>query len=112
MAVRAVILDLDGTLIDATGTAALAVPDMLRELRQSGLKVAVASNRPRANEKLQRAGLMPFIDTVLTRATVGANKGSPRWVAEACRIFDLEVNQVLWLGDSDGTVQSATSMAA
>jgi Haloacid dehalogenase-like hydrolase len=107
MAVKAVILDLDGTLIDRGGKQVAGIAAMLFELRRSGLKVAIASNRPGALTKLQTAGIA--YDLLLTKSSVGANKGSPIWVATACSSFGLSDNEVVWLGDGDLDMRSAVN---
>ena len=105
MAVRAAILDLDGTLIGSTGAPVAGVEQMMEELRRLGIKIAVSSNRPGAARKLQSAGL--DADLLLTRSVVGAKKGSPSWVYKACEEFAVESNQVLALGDSDNDMRTA-----
>ncbi len=107
MAVKAVILDLDGTLVSSDGTSIAGVRDMMDDLRGANLAIAVASNRLGAARKLERAGLVA--DVLLTRRSVGISKGSPQWAAKAAEEFGVETNELLWLGDSDPDMWSAVN---
>jgi hypothetical protein len=106
VAVRAVVLDLDGTLIEG-GRAVSGIPEMIAELRTMGMRLAVASNRPGTARKFERAGLT--VDLILDKALVGVNKGSPAWVARALQEFRVESNEIVWLGDSDLDMRSAVN---
>jgi hypothetical protein len=107
MAVRAVVLDLDGTLIDPRGRPVSGIPEMIAALRTMGMHLAVASNRPGAAQKLRYAGIN--VDLILDRALMRVNKGSPAWVTWALQEFQLESNEIVWLGDSDGDMRSAVN---
>ncbi len=105
MAIEAVILDLSGTLVDGQGRALLGAADLLSNLQESGIQVAVAATHDTAFGILKSAGLVP--DLVLTRRTVGANKGSSLWVSRATAAFGVQPHQVVWLGDSQQDMLSA-----
>ena len=108
MAVKAVVLDLDGTLIDRQGNPVLGIPEMIEALRAMGMRLAVASNQPGAFGKLSRAGLRA--DLIIDKGlTGGINKGSPVWVTKALETFDVEGNEIVWLGDSDRDMRSAVN---
>ena len=108
MTVKAVILDLDGTLIDeVSGKPVPGIEQMLEDLHKDDLKIAVASNKSRAARKLKQAGLEP--DFLLTRSVVKENKGSPKWVYKACEAFSVESNELLILGDSDLDMRTAVN---
>jgi Haloacid dehalogenase-like hydrolase len=108
LAVKAVVLDLDGTLIDASGQPVTGVPEMLDALRGMGLGIAVASNQTRAFEKLSRAGLRA--DLIIDRGlTGGVKKGSPVWVTKALEAFEIQGNEIVWLGDSNLDMRSAVN---
>jgi phosphoglycolate phosphatase-like HAD superfamily hydrolase len=66
VAVRAVVLDLDGTLIAVRGNPVPGIPEMIAELRTMGMRLAAASNQPGAARKLARAGLA--VDFILDKA--------------------------------------------
>ena len=107
MAVRAVVLDLDGTLIDARGMAVSGIPEMMTDLRSMGMRLAVASNQPRAAQKRLRAGL--DVDFIIDKAMMGDNKGSKRWVPRVQDEFGIERNELVWLGDSNRDMRAAVN---
>jgi hypothetical protein len=80
---------------------------MMADLRDMGMRLAVASNRPGASPKLRRAGLEA--DFVIDRALVHANKGSTVWVERALQEFGIEQNELVWLGDTDNDMRSAVN---
>ena len=98
MAVEAVIVDLDGTLLSGDSIVDGAL-EMLRSLRERGYIVVIASNRPNAASRIDRAGLE--YDAIIDRVSVGSSKGTADWVNSVCANFNLEPNSVVWLGDSD-----------
>ena len=105
--IAAVILDLDGTLLDSREDPVPGVKDMLSSLRSNGIQIAIASNRPNVTARVRSAGLVH--DLIMGQDTVGAKKGSPRWVESACTDFGIPTNQVVWLGDSDLDMRSAAN---
>jgi hypothetical protein len=106
LAVKAVILDLDGTLINGT-TPVAEVPEMMAALRDAGLRIAVASNREDGRARLKRSGLN--YDLFLDKTNVGVGKGSPRWVDRVSEAFDVQRNELVWLGDGDNDMRSAVN---
>ena len=98
VAVEAVIVDLDGTLLSGDSIVDGAL-EMLRSLRERGYIVVIASNRPNAASRIDRAGLE--YDAIIDRVSVGSNKGTADWVNSVCANFNLEPNSVVWLGDAD-----------
>lgn len=108
MAVKAVVLDLDGTLIDPVGNPVPGIPEMISEIKALNLQLAVASNQPGASRKLSRAGL--HVDLIIDKTLMqGINKGSPAWVDKAAEEFGIERNELVWLGDSDLDMRSAVN---
>lgn len=107
MTLRAVILDLDGTLLERDGSPAAGVPDMLTCLEAAGLRIAIASNQPGAGQKLANAGIRA--DLVLDFASVGSNKGTKDWVEKAFADFDVAPQELIWLGDGDLDMRSAVN---
>jgi len=105
MAVRAVVLDLDGTLIDRRQRPVPGIPEMMAALRTMGMRLAVASNQSGASQKLRRAGL--DADFIIDKALMRVNKGSPAWVTRALQQFQVESNEIVWLGDSNPDMYSA-----
>jgi len=105
--VKAVILDLDGTLLGPAGNPVAGVPDMLADLAQQGLRIAIASNQLGAAQKLARADIRP--DLLLDRASVGSAKGTKDWVDTACAEFGIDQYELVWLGDGDLDMRSAVN---
>ncbi|MDQ3692158.1 MAG: HAD hydrolase-like protein [Chloroflexota bacterium] len=108
MAVEAVILDLDGTLIAPVGGTWEPVPGvltMLDDFRKAGVGIAVATTHDTAFGKMQQAGIVA--DVVLTRRLVGAVKGNQAWVDRACTALGVRPHQLVWLGDSPLDMRSA-----
>lgn len=112
VSVKGVVLDLDGTLLLPDGSAPPGVGAMIDELRASGISIAVASGRPgvsAAAVKLRLAGAELRVDEILTRDSVGSNKGTKNWVGNACQAFALAPNELVWLGDSDLDMRCAVN---
>jgi hypothetical protein len=109
VAVKAVVLDLDGTLIRRDGQVVPGVAGMMDELRAAGLRIAVAKGDPHSDVpgRLHAVGLRA--DLALDRTIVGRGKGAMAWVDAACRAFGIQTNELLWLGDSDGDMRSAVN---
>jgi hypothetical protein len=107
MAIKAVVLDLDGTLIGPDGRPVAGVPELLVELARAGLRTAVASNQPGAPRRLAAAGIAP--DLVLDHASVGSNKGTKAWVGKACADFGVAPHELVWLGDGDLDMREAVN---
>lgn len=107
MTVKAVVLDLDGTLLDPAGTPVDGVIDMITTLADAGVEIAVASNQPGAARKLAAAGIAP--DLLLDQASVGSRKGTKAWVDTACAEFGIGRHELVWLGDGDLDMRSAVN---
>ena len=104
MAVEAVVVDLDGTLLNGNSVVQGAL-EMLRSLRERGYIVVIASNRPNAASRIDQAGLE--YDAIIDRVSVGSNKGTADWVNSVCAGYSLEPNSIVWLGDTNRDFFSA-----
>ncbi|MDP9470158.1 MAG: HAD hydrolase-like protein [Chloroflexota bacterium] len=108
MTVKAALLDLGGTLLQADGGPVEGATDMISELRQAGIKVAVASFDPGDTEyRMARAGIQ--VDLVLDRTTNKRPKGTKEWVANACAALGIGRNEIVYLGDSDRDMREAVN---
>jgi hypothetical protein len=105
VAIKAVVLDLDGTLLDDNNNPVAGIPEMIAELKNLDLHIAIASNRPNSAPRVTRARLDP--DLFMDRNSIGATKGSPTWVAKVTQEFQIENNELVWLGDTDNDMRSA-----
>jgi hypothetical protein len=109
MPLRAVILDLDGTLLDRAGSPVEGIPQMVAGLEAAGISIAIASNKAGAEGKITRAGI-PH-DLLITREVMGGmSKGSPDWVDRACAEFGVGRHEIVWLGD--GLLDMASAVNA
>lgn len=108
MPLRAVILDLDGTVIQEDNTLVSNMNDAMTNLSALGLNIAIVSNRPRdqGKRKLRDVELEP--DLFVTRDLVGKRKGSPDWVDYVCDQFEIQPNDLVYVGDGDLDMRSAS----
>ena len=77
-------------------------PAALRDLRESGLALVCVSNWDCSlPEALERVGLGPMLDGVVTSAGAGARKPDPAIFAAALEIAGCGPSEALHVGDSD-----------
>jgi putative hydrolase of the HAD superfamily len=77
------------------------VPAALRELRELGLRLVVASNWDCSlPEVLERAGLRSLVDGVVSSAVAGAPKPDPAVFREALRMAGVGAAEAVHVGDS------------
>ena len=77
------------------------VREVLTALREQGLRLAVISNwDERLPLLLERLGLTPFFDAVVTSSEVGVEKPDGRIFTEALRRLGVEPGEALHVGDS------------
>jgi putative hydrolase of the HAD superfamily len=92
-----------------------AFPDAepaLRELRSQGLRLVAASNWDSSlPEVLERTGLAPLLDGVMSSAVAGATKPAPELFEAALAIAGAEPAEALHVGDSpDNDVDGALAL--
>jgi putative hydrolase of the HAD superfamily len=74
----------------------------LSDLRGRGLRLVVVSNWDYALPRvLERVGLLPLLDGVVTSASVGAAKPDPAIFRAALEVADCEASEALHVGDSN-----------
>jgi putative hydrolase of the HAD superfamily len=82
-------------------TAYPDAPGALRELREQGLRLVVASNWDCSlGQVLERAGLRSLVDGVVSSAVAGAPKPNPAVFEEALRLAGAGAGEALHVGDS------------
>jgi putative hydrolase of the HAD superfamily len=91
-----------------------AYPDVapaLRELRELGLRLVVASNWDCSLPSwLARAGVLELVDGVVTSAEVGTAKPSPRVFARALAVAGVEAAEAVHVGDKvDNDLEGAAA---
>lgn len=103
MAIEAILFDLDGTLVDNTGSVQEGILDLIHWIEAKDLYWAVASNRGqrRANHVLRAAGLEPHL--VVTNDEVQAKKPSPAFCTYVTSQFDISLKELIYIGDNDRT---------
>ena len=76
-------------------------PPALMQLRDRGLRLVCVSNWDYAlPEVLERVGVLPLLDGVITSAAVGARKPDPRIFHEALEVAGCSAEEALHVGDS------------
>jgi putative hydrolase of the HAD superfamily len=79
------------------------VPDVLRELRAAGLRLAICSNWDwDLVEAVDEAGLGDLVDVQVSSAWVGARKPHPRIFDDTLDRVGVDAADVLFVGDSWG----------
>lgn len=99
--VKAVLLDLDGTVVAPDGRLASGVAEMVARIRSRGLRIAVLSGKFESHiaQRLRNTGLDP--ELVVGWDTVCAGKRSPKYIQYVCDYFGLEKKELVYIGDSD-----------
>lgn len=94
---------------DGAGTLGLPSPsddirNLLRSLDEHGIKLAVASNAPRAvvESRFDSASL-PVPSLIVTSADIGVKKPSPKFIDEIARQSGAGREQIVYLGDDEKT---------
>ena len=76
------------------------IPEMLKELKQNGIKLAIATNayREPTIEVLENLNLIKYFDTIATFDDVREGKPSPKMLYKV--IDDLQSKKPIFIGDS------------
>jgi putative hydrolase of the HAD superfamily len=84
----------------------------LEELRSMGVRLVVASNWDSSlPDVLERAGLVPLLDGVVSSAMVGSTKPAPEVFLEALHLAGAEPGDALHVGDSlDNDIAGARAL--
>lgn len=106
---KAVVLDLDGTLLGPGDRPADGVPEMLAALADAGFKRVVASNRTDVTAAPRLANAHIPYELLLDRPAMGSNKGSKEWVQKACADLGVDPHELVWLGDGDLDMREAVN---
>jgi putative hydrolase of the HAD superfamily len=84
--------------------------DVIPFLEARSEKLVVVSNWDASlPETLERAGLLPYLDGVVTSGALGVGKPDPRPVLEGLRVAGVEANDALMAGDSPEDVAAAAA---
>jgi HAD superfamily hydrolase (TIGR01509 family) len=86
-----------------------AVPALVRELRERGLKIAIASSAKRDELDVYTgiAGIRDLIDEVVSSADVGESKPAPNIFEVVLRRLDVAASDAVAVGDSPYDAQAA-----
>lgn len=87
------------------------VEPLLQQLAQAGVPMAVATSTeaPYAQQRLQKAGLLDYFDTVVTRNDVDLPKPHPQPYLLAARRLGVDPAQAIGVEDSYAGVRSAAA---
>jgi phosphoglycolate phosphatase len=85
------------------------VIDALKGMRASGLRLACVTNKAAAFTVplLERAGLAPLLDAVVTADQVGRRKPHPEPFLHACRMLGVPPAEAAVIGDSANDAEAA-----
>ena len=85
------------------------VVEGLARMRAAGLRLACVTNKAEAFTLplLERTGIAPSLDAVVTADQVGARKPDPQPFLEACRRLGVAVGDAVVVGDSDNDARGA-----
>jgi phosphoglycolate phosphatase len=88
------------------------VPELLRRLREQGIKVAIVTRNCRAAVDRILAETPLIYDALLTRDEVTAVKPAPEHLLEALRLLGVEPQRTLMVGDHPMDVQVGRAVGA
>jgi len=82
---------------------------LLDELHSLGLKTAIATNSPRdlALLTLENTGILSKFDVILAGDDVEKGKPNPEMIYAACKKLDVNVGEILYVGDTVADVKAA-----
>ena len=85
------------------------VGDGLAKMRRAGLKLACVTNKAArfTGPLLERTGLAPMLDAVVTADQVGRRKPAPEVFLRACSVLGVAPAEALVIGDSENDVLGA-----
>lgn len=111
MTIKAVILDVSGTLIDKDNQVVPDVPEMIKQLDRMGIAVFTASNARSDGIKAER---IPGIDDThilwAQRYSISRKgKGSKDFVQYVQSQLGIHPNEILYLGDGDKDMHEAVN---
>ena len=85
-----------------------AIPT-LTELKKKGIKLAVASNRQRPREALEKTKLIQYFDDVIGLSDLAAPKPSPDMLNLLMQRFNVPPDETVYVGDSLIDMETASS---
>lgn len=95
----------------SVGEVNVEVLELLREVRSSGVRVALATNQgDRLNQDLEALGLRDEVDAVVNSAELGVAKPEPTFFFAAALMVDAEVGRCLFVDDDPVNVEVAKAV--
>ena len=100
--IRAVLFDLDDTLLDEERELDARTETLLRDLRDAGVPVGVVTNGPTAGQwdKLRRTGVADLVDAAVVSQEFGVNKPDPSIFRRALELIGAEPSETIFVGDN------------
>ena len=100
--IRAVLFDLDDTLLNDDGELDARTETLLRDLKDAGYPVGVVTNGPTEGQwdKLQRTGVAGLVDAAVVSQEFGANKPDPSIFRHALALIGAQASETIFVGDN------------
>ena len=100
--IRAVLFDLDDTLLDEERELDARTEAMLRDLRGAGVPVGVVTNGPTEGQwdKLRRTGVADLVDAAVVSQEFGVNKPDPSIFRRALDLIGAQPSETVFVGDN------------
>ena len=100
--IRAVLFDLDDTLVDEERELDARTETLLRDLRGAGFPIGVVTNGPTEGQwdKLRRTGVADLVDAAAVSQEFGVNKPDPSIFRHALAIIGAEPSETIFVGDN------------
>ncbi|NLG94171.1 MAG: HAD family hydrolase [Acetomicrobium flavidum] len=83
------------------------VSETLKALRDRGLKLGITSNRRSAKKAVTHLGLDGYFDVILGLEDVNTPKPDPKIILKAIRIWGVDKDRVVYVGDTVIDMQTA-----
>lgn len=96
------------------GTKSQLYPNViagLQQLKKRKLKLGVVTNKPHefTIPLLEKTGLLPFFEVVVSGDTCTLKKPHPEPLYHACKLLSISIQNTLFVGDSQNDTQAANA---
>ncbi len=87
------------------------IPELLNALASRGIKMAIVTNKPDESTRSMAAALLPHwkFDAIMAATPDWPRKPDPRGALEAARLIGLPADAILYVGDSDIDMKTASA---
>ena len=100
--IRAVLFDLDDTLLNDDGELDARTESLLRDLREAGFPIGVVTNGPTELQwdKLRTNGVAELVDAAVVSQEFGVNKPDPSIFRHALGLIGAKPSETIFVGDN------------